>query len=159
MPKLTKRVIDLARPQETERWLWDSELKGFGLRVYPDGRKLYVCQYRTAGGRRGRTRRVTLGAHGVLTPDQARGDAKQVLACVALGEDPAADRDAVRLTSALIGDYWLVADDNEMTPDILGASLPVFRFREVPFLRGLAAADLLAVAPVKRAFPTSEVVQ
>ena len=66
---------------------------------------------------------------------------------------------AVRLTSPLIGDYWLVADDDDLTPDILAAGLPVFRFAEVPFLRGLAPADLQAVAAVKRAFPTSEVVQ
>lgn len=78
----------------------------------------------------------------------------------ALPTDPAdADIAAVRLTSPLIGHYWLVADDNEMTPDILAAGLPVFRFREVPYLRGLAAADLTAVAAVKRVFPTSEVIQ
>jgi len=70
-----------------------------------------------------------------------------------------ADVGAVRLSSPLIGDYWLVADDDEMTPDILAAGLPVFRFEEVPFLRGLRPADILAVAATKRAFPTSKILQ
>jgi len=66
---------------------------------------------------------------------------------------------AVRLTSPVIGDYWLVADDDEMTPDILATGLPVFRFAEVPLLRGLTAPDLVAIAAVKRVFPTSKVMQ
>ena len=70
-----------------------------------------------------------------------------------------ADIGAVRLTSPLIGDYWLIADDDEMTPDIADAGLPVFRFAEVPFLRGLSPDDLKAVAAVKRVFPTSQVLQ
>jgi integrase len=75
--------------------LWDQELKGFGLKVTPAGRKVYLVQYRL-GGRKGRTRRVTIGAHGVLTADVARTRAKQLLGEVAAGRDPAATLDEVR---------------------------------------------------------------
>ena len=48
---------------------FDSDVKGFGLRVWPSGQKNYVLQYRDAGGR---TRRIRIGEHGAMTPDQAR---------------------------------------------------------------------------------------
>ena len=68
--------------------VWDGDLPGFGVRVLPSGRRSYLVQYRT--GRR--SRRITLGPHGVLTADQARGMAIEVLAQVRSGSDPAADR-------------------------------------------------------------------
>lgn len=90
MPKLTKRVVDSTSPDpDRDRIVWDSELAGFGLRVRPSGRKTYVIQYRNSFGR---SRRLTLGAHGVLTPDDARKQAVQNLAAVARGDDPAEER-------------------------------------------------------------------
>ena len=62
--KLTKADVDYANPDVVDWFLWDTELKGFGLKVSKGGRKSYVCQYRTAGGRSGETRRLTIGAHG-----------------------------------------------------------------------------------------------
>ena len=75
-----------------DSYLWDRELKGFGLKVTPKGRKVYLVQYRI-GGRDGRTRRLTLGKHGVLTAEEARQKAKLALAQVSTGTDPAAERD------------------------------------------------------------------
>jgi integrase len=72
---------------------WDSELLGFGAIAYPTGRKSYVIQYRTAGGR---SRRLALGAHGVLTADQARRLAMEKLGAVRMGKDPADERRALR---------------------------------------------------------------
>jgi hypothetical protein len=78
MAKLTKRYIDSLTTPDTESILWDDELSGFGLRLYPTGRKVYVVQYKLHG----RTRRKTLGKHGVITADEARKDAKVVQADV-----------------------------------------------------------------------------
>lgn len=88
MPKkLTKRTVDAARAEAGERFLWDPELPGFGLRVRPSGRRYYVVQYRA----KGRTRRLTLGPHGALTPDQARRNAAKLLAEARTGGDPAVE--------------------------------------------------------------------
>ena len=55
------------QPRSADSYLWDDELAGFGLRVTPAGRKVYLVQYQL-GGRKGRTRRVTIGQHGNVTP-------------------------------------------------------------------------------------------
>jgi integrase len=89
MAKLTKRFVDSVDPDpKRDVFVWDDELAGFGLRVKPSGRKAYLIQYR----QHGRTRRLTLGAHGVLTPDKARKEAIKKLAEVAEGGDPSETR-------------------------------------------------------------------
>ncbi|WP_196805694.1 site-specific integrase [Sphingobium xenophagum] len=89
MVKITKRAVDAAAPADKEFFLWDDELKGFGLRIYPTGRKMYLAQFRAGG----RLRRVNIGLHGALTPDQARTEAMKHLSEVRLGGDPASVRD------------------------------------------------------------------
>jgi integrase len=90
MPKLTKRIVDAAKPvSDREVFRWDAELRGFGLRVKPTGVKSYIIQYRT---RTGISRRMTLGQHGVLTAEEARREAKVQLGRAAKGDDPAADK-------------------------------------------------------------------
>lgn len=85
--KLTKRVVEDAKPAgQKDVWLWDSQLPGFGLRVKPSGHKSYLVQYRDENRR---TRRVTIARVGVLTAEQARTEAQQLLAAVARGENPA----------------------------------------------------------------------
>jgi len=98
--RLTKRIVDAAKPKEKDAYLWDSSLKGFGLKVTPSGRKVYLVQYRL-GGRKGRTRRVTIGAHGNLTTEEARVAAKQSLGQVSIGMDPAAEIDKARADSSM----------------------------------------------------------
>lgn len=88
MAKLTKRIIDGLQPQDKDFFEWDDELPGFGVRVWPSGRKTYVAQYRA--GRQ--TRRFKIGVHGPLTVEEARREAKVVLGDVARGEDPQLDR-------------------------------------------------------------------
>lgn len=89
--KLTKRLVDAAElPQagENDLFLWDNELRGFGVRIKPSGIKSYLIQYRGVQGER----RITIGRHGVLTLDEARKIARQELANVAKGDDPAKTR-------------------------------------------------------------------
>lgn len=92
MTKLTKRVTEGAAATGQEYTIWDDEIPGFGLRVLPSGRRNYMIQYRVGT----RTRRMTLGPHGVLTAEQARTMAMSSLAAVRQGADPAADRQARR---------------------------------------------------------------
>ncbi|MBX7481726.1 tyrosine-type recombinase/integrase [Qipengyuania qiaonensis] len=88
MVKLTKRVVEAATTRTTDYILWDEELPCFGLRVFPSGRRSYLVQYR----QRGRSRRLTIGSHGVWTAETARREAKAQLGRVATGNDPAEER-------------------------------------------------------------------
>jgi integrase len=93
LSKITKRAVDAIRPRDTDQFLWDRDLKGFGLKVTPAGNKVYLLQYRM-GGRGTSTKRVTLGRHGALTPDQARKEAIRLAGAIANGTDPASVRAA-----------------------------------------------------------------
>jgi integrase len=94
MGKILKRTVDALRPErDRDVFAWDSELRGFGVRVKPSGVKTFLIQYRNAEGR---TRRLVLGQYGALTPEAARDLARRKLTAVAEGEDPSADRHAVR---------------------------------------------------------------
>jgi len=90
--KLTKTVVDRATyaGDGTSRDVrWDDTLAGFGVRIYPSGKKAYVLSYRVHG----RKRLMTLGATSVLTVDKARLQAKQHLVGVELSQgDPLQDR-------------------------------------------------------------------
>lgn len=91
--KITKRVVDAAEPATTDRFLWDQELPGFGLKITPKGAKTYIFQY-TKGRRK---RRYTIGSHGIeWTPEAARREAQMQKGRVAAGYDPANERARAR---------------------------------------------------------------
>ena len=85
--KLNKRTVDaLVPPKAGQDFIWDTEIKGFGVRVGSTGAKTFVIQYVNAEGR---LRRVKIGRFGVFTVEQARDLAKIKLGAVAAGEDSA----------------------------------------------------------------------
>jgi Arm DNA-binding domain len=69
MTKFTKRTIDSAKPGSRDSFLWDSELRGFGVRVKPSGTGAFIIQCRNIEGR---SRRCVIGQYGILTVEQAR---------------------------------------------------------------------------------------
>ena len=87
MPKLTKRTIEALDVRESDYFVWDSELPGFGVRVLPSGRKKFVLQYRYGKI----SRRMGIGQFGAITVDQARGLALQGLAKLRQNIDPLAE--------------------------------------------------------------------
>lgn len=89
--RLTKRAIDAMhyRGAGNRRDVrWDADVRGFGVRVYPSGRRTFVLSYRV----RGRKRMMTLGDFGVLTVQQARAMAREHLVAAGKGEDPLEER-------------------------------------------------------------------
>ena len=82
---ISKRTVEALPAGEREVVFWDHELSGFGVRVYPSGTKVYLVQTRSGG----KSRRITIGRHGVLTAEQARRKAAQLIARIKAGEEPA----------------------------------------------------------------------
>ena len=105
--RIGKRKIDeLEIPSSGEVRLWDSDIKGFFVRAYSTGRRVYALKYRM-----GRVQRVyTIGTHGSpWTPDEARDEAKAALLRIAAGEDPATAKKVARdaLTVAQLIDAYI----------------------------------------------------
>jgi integrase len=92
--KITKRLVDGVKlPAHGRSHLWDTEVKGFFLRTYPGGRKVYALKYRV-----GRVQKTyTIGVHGSpWTAEEARDEAIDALGRIRDGEDPAAEKKAAR---------------------------------------------------------------
>jgi integrase len=114
LPKLTKRFVDALKPVQRDTLYRDDDLSGFALRAKPSGARTWVVQYRNSAGR---TRKLALGRMGVLTPEEARQQARKALGRVAAGEDPSATRNAARgaLTVAdLCRDYLAAAEKGQV---------------------------------------------
>ena len=94
MARITKRIIDNAKPKDKDYFIWDRDMPGFGLRVMTTGRKSFMVQYRHGG----RTRRVTFGRVGIMTPDEARTEARTLLTAAGKGDNPADDIQKYRET-------------------------------------------------------------
>jgi hypothetical protein len=107
MPKLTKRFVDAIRPTGKEAFYWDDDMPGFGLRQKPTGALTWVVQYREKG--HGQTRRMALGRVGILTPAEARTEARGALAAVSKGRDPSSERRQHRkdITVSALCDLYL----------------------------------------------------
>ncbi len=84
--KLTKRAVEALELDPTKRVvIWDTEVTGFCVRVYPTGRKTYFLQYRN---QKNETHKIKIGVHGAITTEGAREKASQLALTISLGEDP-----------------------------------------------------------------------
>ncbi len=81
---ISKRTVDALSVEDRDAVFWDDRIPGFGVRVYPSGSKVYVVQTR----HKGKSRRVTLGRHGVITADKARKEAALAINRIKSGEEP-----------------------------------------------------------------------
>jgi integrase len=144
--RITKRSVDaLTCPQGRDRtFIWDSTLSGFGVAAHRSGRKTYAVQYR----RNGVSRRVTIGEHGRLTPDQARSEAKKLLGAIESGSDPIAERAAARAVRTLceIAEEFLTLHAAaKRKPSTLSEYRRLLRLRILPVLGGKRIIDIRRV--------------
>ncbi|TZG25714.1 tyrosine-type recombinase/integrase [Sphingomonas montanisoli] len=105
--KLTTHMIESAKvPSAGQTFLWDGELKGFGVRVGSTGVKSYVLQYRSPDGR---LRRSVYARFPVFSVDEARKEAIRMLADVTRGVDPADVKEAKRAAPTIgeVCDWYL----------------------------------------------------
>lgn len=94
--KLTKSVIDKLPVPEKEVCYWDPDLRGLGLKCLPSGRRVFIMQ-KDVGGRTGRTRKITIGAYGELTPQGARAIAMDLAVQLRRGYDPIHEKKKAKL--------------------------------------------------------------
>ncbi len=109
--RLTIRAIERCTPKDGgPAFLWDGELRGFGVKVNPSGTKVFILQFRNEEKR---LRRVEIGRLGPMTLEQARDEARIKLGEVAKGIDPAATKQASRngLTVGQVCDWYLTEAD------------------------------------------------
>ena len=93
--KLTKSAIDVLPTPAKDIVYWDSGCPGFGVKITPKGRKVFIVLYR-AGGAGSRLRKYTIGPYGRVTLHQARAAALKIFAARTEGRDPAAEKQQAR---------------------------------------------------------------
>jgi Arm DNA-binding domain len=93
--KLTKSTIDALPTPEKDIVYWDGGGPGFGVKVTPKGRKVFIVLYRV-GGAGSRLRKYTIGPYGRVTLHQARVTALKIFAARAEGKDPAVEKQQAR---------------------------------------------------------------
>ena len=108
--RLTEAAVDRAccPPATRQIFLWDGDVKGFGVRILASGRKTFWYQYRPEGGARGRprpgrksgtviSRMIRIGTFPAISVAVARKRARALAGKVAHGGNPAAERQAERM--------------------------------------------------------------
>jgi len=88
---MTKSAVDALKAATKDTVYWDAGLPGFGVKVTPRGRKVFVVLYRI-GGAGSRLRKYTIGPYGRVTLQMARAEAQKVLAARLEGRDPATEK-------------------------------------------------------------------
>ena len=92
---LTKSAVDALKAARKDAVYWDAGLPGFGVKVTPRGRKVFVALYRL-GGAGSRLRKYTIGPYGRVTLQMARAEAQKIFAARLEGRDPAAEKREAR---------------------------------------------------------------
>ena len=100
---LSQATVDALATDGREVIHWDRELAGFGVRVYPSGRKVYVVQTRAHGA----PRRLTLGVHGALSAEHARSRAAAAIDRIKRGEDPRISQAQAETTVAALAARYM----------------------------------------------------
>jgi integrase len=93
--KLTKSAIDVLPTPAKDVVYWDSGCPGFGVKITPKGRRVFIVLYR-AGGAGSRLRKYTIGPYGRVTLHQARAAALKIFAARTDGRDPATEKQQAR---------------------------------------------------------------
>ncbi|HLV07105.1 MAG TPA: integrase arm-type DNA-binding domain-containing protein, partial [Croceibacterium sp.] len=145
--KITKRSVDAATAGTRDYFLWDDELRGFGLKVTPAGKRSYIFQYRM-GGRETKTKRWTIGGHGSpWTPASARTEAERLAKLVGQGVDPVeADRQRKRDATTLeFGAYLDTFRDHYLKTEWGDSWQQAYRQLEMHALPELRGVTLTAI--------------
>lgn len=94
--RITKRLVEAITPTDKDLFVWDADVKGFGLKVTPVGNRVFLFQYRMAG-RGSPTKRLTIGRFASpWSVEKARDAARDHFEKVRQGIDPQAEKAAAQ---------------------------------------------------------------
>lgn len=148
--RITKRVVDAIKADGSDFYIFDTDLTGFGIRVRPTGGMTYIARYRAGSGRGAPVRRVTIAKVGKVTPEQARERARDILADVVKGQDPAKAKAETKkaLTFAQLAAAFLVHVQAKKKPNTYSQYAHMLNAYAIPELgtRKAAAVDAADVA-------------
>lgn len=151
--RLTRRAVTALPTPSAPTVIYDSEVKGFGLAMRPTGARSWVVEYRPGGGGRGvAKRRVKLGDPDVMTVEEARKAARDLLARVTRGKDPAAERAEERAAATVseLSEAWLTRHvGSKRKPNTLASYRATMTCHVLPNL-GARKATTLTRADVLR---------
>ena len=106
MVTLTSTIINNAEIRDKIYYIWDDTVKGFALKVIPNGQKKFVIKYRTAmGGRSAVQRWYIFGDISTLSCKEARENAAKLLRMVHEGNDPQENKLGLRKAETL-SEFW-----------------------------------------------------
>lgn len=126
-----ERTRAFTPPPEREAVLWDTTVRGLGLRVRPTGRRTWIVHRRLRGG----VFKRTLGTFDSLTIDDARRGARALIAGTAGGDAPAPlMRTFAPAFLADCGERWKPATRASHAQNLRGLVLPAFGTRRVDSL-------------------------
>lgn len=111
--KLTELRVEKLRPSSAGRfYVMDdgpNAVRGFGVIVFPTGKKTFIARYRTRGTREtSRIRKLRLGSFPEITVSEARDRARREIAKRDAGDDPAVEKSAAKYAKPvkpLVADY------------------------------------------------------
>lgn len=103
-----KLVRGLEAPERGNQIAYDSELRGFGIRITSTGVRSFILNYRI----KGRERRVTIGRYPEWTVLAARKQAEEYRRRIDLGDDPLEERESVRRAPTVVDLYERYAKEH-----------------------------------------------
>ena len=117
--RLTDRTVTSSKPElpegKTDAIFFDEQIPGFGLRIRDGGSRKWIFQY----SRDGHTKRMTLGDVSKIGATKAKEMVEQLAAKVALGLDPAAEKQEAQTHKETLGEAvaaYLKVKARELAP-------------------------------------------
>ena len=153
--RLTKSAIDALSTSKSDVVYWDAGCPGFGIKITPKGRKVFIVLYRT-GGAGSKLRKYTVGPYGRVTLHQARIAAQKVFAAKLEGREPAAEKRAARrrIVTDRVEDLLETFIGQRLSQTALGARSPDF-FAERLARPGPAEAFTRLASAMSSPLPTA----
>ncbi len=128
LAKISKRTVDAAQPLPKRYTIFDTEVRGFGLRVFPSGKKSWVFEYRAGEGGRGvHKKRVTFGTSTDFTPSQARKHAELLRLKTRTGGDPQAEKSECR-AAPMLSEVAKIFLDEQVKPKLAANTFVQYEF-------------------------------